>query len=139
MEQDYYSITEVAKRLKLHPKTVLLYVRDGRLKATRIGKQYRVAKSDFETLAGEAPKHELRRHRHVDVSSIVEIDAIGRTTADRTITHLNAALKGRPQGDARARLDAIYYEDVARLKLIVSASIETTAYLLSLVPVLIAE
>jgi excisionase family DNA binding protein len=143
MEQDFYTITEVAKRLKLHVKTVLLYVRDGRLKATRIGKQYRVAKSDFDAFAGgqaaETTLEPVRRKRHVEVSSIVEIDAIGSTAANRTVTHLLAALKNKPPGDARARLDTIYYEEIARLKLIISGSIETTTYLLGLVPILIAE
>jgi excisionase family DNA binding protein len=143
MEQDFYTIAEVAKRLKLHVKTVLLYVRDGRLKATRIGKQYRVAHGDLEAFAGgyeTAPAREtVRRKRHVEVSSIVEIDAIGRTAADRTVTHLLGALKNRPPSDVRARLDTIYYEERARLKIIISGSIETTAYLLALVPILTAD
>src|SRR5215469_544792 len=142
MEQDFYTITEVAKRLKLHVKTVLLYVRDGRLKAKRIGKQYRVAKSDFDAFAGgqaETTLEPVRRKRHVEVSSIVEIDAIGSAAANRTVTHLLAALKNKPPGDARARLDTIYYEEIARLKLIISGSIETTTHLLNLVPILIGD
>lgn len=143
MEQDFYTIAEVAKRLKLHVKTVLLYVRDGRLKATRIGKQYRIANSDFEAFAGRhdasAAQSDARRARHVEVSSIVEIDAIGGTAANRAVTHLLGALKNRPPGDTRARLDTIYYEEIARLKLIISGSVETTAYLLGLVPILIGD
>ena len=121
MEQDFYTITEVAKRLKLHVKTVLIYVREGRLKATRIGKQYRVAKSDLEKFAGGpadvvAP---ISRHRSIEVSSIVEIHAIGSDAADRTVTHLQGALRGRERGEAPVRLDTIYYEEEARLKLVV--------------------
>ncbi|HUO91915.1 MAG TPA: helix-turn-helix domain-containing protein [Rhizomicrobium sp.] len=143
MDQDFYTITEVAKRLKLHVKTVLIYVRDGRLKATRIGKQYRVARSDFDAFsrghAAPAEADDGRRTRHVDVSSIVEIDAISRPTAERTVTHLQGALKGRSPADRPTRLDTIYYEDIARLKLIISASPETTASLLNLIPILIEE
>jgi len=142
MDQDFYTITEVAKRLKLHVKTVLIYVRDGRLKAARIGKQYRVTRSDFDAFAAgygaPAEPGELRLHRHVDVSSIVEIDAISRAAAERAVTHLQGALKGRSPGDRPTRLDTIYYEEIARLKLIISASPETTASLLNLVSVLIA-
>jgi excisionase family DNA binding protein len=140
MDQDFLTITEVAKRLKLHAKTVLIYVREGRLKATRIGKQYRVAKSDFDVFAGGLQiAAEPRRTRHVEVSSIIEIDAISRATAERAVTHLQAALKGRSPEDRPTRLDTIYYEEIARLKLIISASPGTTASLLNLIPILIEE
>ena len=43
---------QVAERLGLHVKTVRNYVRDGRLKAVRIGKQYRIARADLEALTG---------------------------------------------------------------------------------------
>src|SRR5277367_3671957 len=123
MDQDFYTVADVARRLKLHVKTVLLYVRDGRLKATRIGKQYRVAKSDFDTFAGGLSiEAGPRRTRHVEVSSIVEIDAISLETATRAVTHLQGALKGRAPDDAHAQLDTIYYEEIGRLKLIISAS-----------------
>ena len=42
MDQDLYSVEQVAEQLGLHVKTVRNYVRDGRLKAVRIGKQYRM-------------------------------------------------------------------------------------------------
>ncbi len=47
-----YSVEEVAARLGLHVRTVRNYVRDGRLKAVRIGKQYRIAAADLEELTG---------------------------------------------------------------------------------------
>src|ERR1700735_1598499 len=46
------SVEQGAEVLKLHVRTVRSYVRDGRLKATRIGKQYRIALSDLEAFAG---------------------------------------------------------------------------------------
>jgi excisionase family DNA binding protein len=46
------SVEQVAEILKLHVRTVRNYVRDGRLRATRIGKQYRIALSDLEAFTG---------------------------------------------------------------------------------------
>jgi excisionase family DNA binding protein len=81
MKQDLYSVEQVAELLGLHVRTVRLYVREGRLEAVRIGKQYRIARKDLEKLTGRpAASFEpepVRRNRHVEVSSIVEIDAIG--------------------------------------------------------------
>ena len=76
MSQELYSVEQVAERLGLHVKTVRNYVREGRLKAVRIGKQYRIAREDLEAMTGHSePAHEpVVRNRHVEVSSIVEKD-----------------------------------------------------------------
>jgi excisionase family DNA binding protein len=47
-----YSVEQVAERLGLHVRTVRSYVREGRLKAVRIGKQYRIAGEDLATMTG---------------------------------------------------------------------------------------
>jgi len=44
----YYTVDEVATALRLHPTTVLRWVQDGRLKADRIGKGYRIRPADLE-------------------------------------------------------------------------------------------
>jgi hypothetical protein len=55
---------------------------NGRLKAVRIGKQYRITREDLEAFTGypvEPPARETaRRVRHVEVSSVVQVDAISR-------------------------------------------------------------
>ncbi len=53
MTQELYSVEQVAERLGLHVRTVRNYVRDGRLKAVRIGKQYRIAREDLDALTGQ--------------------------------------------------------------------------------------
>ena len=52
MSPHLYTVDQVAERLNLHAKTVRRYIRDGRLKAKRIGKEYRVARSDLDEFAG---------------------------------------------------------------------------------------
>jgi excisionase family DNA binding protein len=132
--QELYSVEQVADLLGLHVRTVRHYVRDGKLKATRIGKQYRIAREDLEALTGQSAstleRPLVRRQRHVEVSSVVLIDAVGKETAYHLTTFLTAGLKGRPQSDAPARVETIYDEERARLKIIISASIETTSALL---------
>ena len=65
MSQELYSVEQVAERLGLHVKTVRSYVREGRLKAVRIGKQYRIAREDLEAMTGrpEPPPEPVRRER----------------------------------------------------------------------------
>lgn len=48
-EEQYYSIDEVAKMLKVAYLTVYRWVQSGKLNAVKAGKQYRVKKSDLDS------------------------------------------------------------------------------------------
>ena len=136
MSQELYSVEQVAERLGLHVRTVRNYVRDGRLKAVRIGKQYRIAREHLEALTGQpaAPGIESSPpRRHVEVSSIVQIEAISFEAASRVTNTLLAAAKSRPEVDDPLRVDTIYDQERARLKVILSGSIGTTTALLKFI------
>lgn len=134
MDSEILSIEQVAARLGLHVKTVRAYVRDGRLKAVRIGKQYRIARADLEALTGQSAAAlagvPVRRTRHVEVASVVDIDAVDKDTAYRISTFVTAAAQGRPPGDPPVRIETVYDETRARLKVIIAGGIETTQALL---------
>ena len=122
MSKELYSVEQVAERLGLHVKTVRHYVREGRLKAVRIGKQYRIAREDLEAMTGrpEPPPEPVRRERHVEVSSIVEFDAVSPETANRLITLLMSAASG-------IRKEAIYDAERAHMKIILIGGMDMNA------------
>src|ERR1700752_1642453 len=103
------SVFDIAKRLKLHVKTVRGYVREGRLKAVRIGKQYRIARDDFEALIGQHTggigPDTGRRQRQREASSLVEVDAISPDDAARVANSLMAAANSRRDGDSPLRVE----------------------------------
>jgi excisionase family DNA binding protein len=135
MEQELYSVEQVAERLGLHVRTVRHYVREGRLKAVRIGKQYRVAREDLEALTGlpaALDPEPIPRHRHVEVSSIVEIDAISPEAASRITNGLLGAANGRGDREQPLRVESIYNEVRAHLKFIVTGSVTSTVGMLQL-------
>lgn len=45
VDEQYYSIEEVAKTLKVAYLTVYRWIRSGKLKSSKAGKQYRIQKS----------------------------------------------------------------------------------------------
>jgi excisionase family DNA binding protein len=135
MPQELYSVEQVADLLGLHVRTVRNYVRDGKLPAVRIGKQYRIARADVEALTGQ-PVAPVATHRHVEVSSIVRIDAIDLDSANRVSTHLTASLNGPRDESQPVRVETVYDEVRASLKVIVLGSPSTSAELLRLISVL---
>ncbi|PZF97931.1 DNA-binding protein [Micromonospora deserti] len=118
--------------LGLHVRTVRNYVREGRLAAVRIGKQYRIAHEDLEAFTGRPASagETVRRHRHVEVSSIVQIDAISAETAHRVTTLLMGASASRRSGEAPLRVETAYDEERGRMKVIVLGSLSDSAQLL---------
>ena len=137
MPQELYSVEQVADRLGLHVRTIRNYVRDGRLKAVRIGKQYRITREDLEAFTGTtvvAPGVRTDRARHAEVSSIVQIDAVDRVGADRISTFVTGSLNHEHGG--RLRVETVYDEDRATLKVIVLGDLKSTADLLHLLQML---
>jgi excisionase family DNA binding protein len=130
-----YSVDQVAALLGLHVRTVRGYVREGRLKAVRIGKQYRIAHADLEAMTGQPadqPKP-VARQRHVDASTIVEIDAISPETAMRLTGPLSAAVTSRRDNDSPLRVETIYNEVRAHLKIILVGNLRTLAGVLEMI------
>jgi excisionase family DNA binding protein len=137
MVEHLYTAEDVARRLGLHVRTVRGYVRDGRLKAARIGKQYRITREDLEAFVGSplVDPSDGRRRRHVDVSSIVEIDTVDPETAHRISTLLMAA--GAHRGDQQLRVQTAYDEERARMKVVVLGGLADTKQLLEYVRVVL--
>lgn len=131
MPQELYSVDQVADQLGLHVRTIRKYIRAGRLKAVRIGKQYRVARTDLEAFTGGPVAGSVRR---VEVSSIVQLDGVDRVAADRISTFLISAVNS-PQDDP-LRVQTIYSEDNAGLKVIVVGDLTATADLLRVIAAL---
>lgn len=137
VRKDFYSPDEVAGLLDLHVRTVRRYIREGRLKASRIGKQYRIAASDLESFVGSnqftGSSASPRRQRKMVVSTTVDVDAIGPDETYRITTALTGAFKAEQARTAGNRLDCIYYEEQGRLRIIINAELDTACELLGLI------
>jgi excisionase family DNA binding protein len=137
------SVFDIAKRLNLHVKTVRGYVRDGRLKAVRIGKQYRIRRADLEEFTGLplplTESERAKRRREVSVSCVVGIDAISPESSGRVESSLKAfAHRDGDVGEA-LRAEAIYDQDIGHLKVTLFGGVNSTAAALNLIGALIEK
>jgi excisionase family DNA binding protein len=140
MAPHLYTAEQVADLLDLHVKTVRRYVRDGRLKARRIGKEYRIAREDLDEFAGGSTTDKpVARTRHVIASSILDVDAISPDESDRITTMVMAGLNAR-RGEADfPRVDCIYYPEQAKLRVTITASPLLTCELLRMIDALLED
>ena len=139
----FFLFFNVASRLNLHVKTVRGYVRDGRLKATRIGKQYRISRADLEAFTGHAiaptARELAKRQRHIEASSIVQVDAISPEASERLSNALSTYVYGRSKDDEPLRVETIYDRHLGRLKIILLGGATGTAAVLKLIPALLED
>jgi excisionase family DNA binding protein len=131
-----YTTEEVADMLGLHVRTVRNYVRDGRLPAVRIGKQYRIAAEDVEELTGgrtppprTTPVHPVR----VEVTAVVQVEGIDEPTMTRLSALVTGAASGRPGGTGRLHVETVYDRQRHTVKVVAIGSADDTATLVRLV------
>ncbi|MFD4338907.1 helix-turn-helix domain-containing protein [Streptomyces anulatus] len=136
-ERELYTVGEVAELLGLHVRTVRNYVHDGRLKAVRIGKQYRIAKKDLAALTGrpadDTGPEPTSAPAHVEVSSIVQIDALGPDAAHRLSTFVTAGTQSARDASDSLRIQTVYDKERTRMKIVILGGAAATADLLHMI------
>jgi excisionase family DNA binding protein len=139
MATHLFTVDEVAQRLNLHPRTVRRYIREGRLKGKRIGKEYRITRTDLDEFAGgtSAAEEPVPRTRQVIVSSIVDVDALSPEESHRVTTMIMAGLNARRGEGDFPRVDSIYYPERAGLRIMITANPVLTCDLLRMINALL--
>jgi len=121
MSEQLHTVQQAAARLKLHPKTVLRLIHEGRLRAARIGKSYRIQESDLGAFAGVAagarPKPVGAR-----VTCVAEIDDLSIEQASRIANVLSAAMISNEARPEPVRMTTAYEPEARRLKAVLFAS-----------------
>jgi excisionase family DNA binding protein len=133
MSEEVYTVEQFAERLKLHPKTVLRFIRDGRLRAAKVGKSYRILRTDMEAMTGVVRGAQLTAPR---VTSIVDIPEVGPELAQRLARQLPSLRLGQTAHPDPMSLDVAYDTARRHLKVVIVGSPEDTAAMLKMVQVL---
>jgi len=137
MAQHLYTVEQAAEILDLHVKTIRRYIHDGRLKAKRIGKEYRITRADLEEFTGGAmpgqAANAVARTRQVIASSIVDVDAISPEESHRITTYVMASLNSRRGEGDFPHVNSIYYPEMGKLRITVTANPTLTASMLQMI------
>lgn len=130
MSDRLITVEQAAEQLNLHPKTVLRYIHEGRLPATRIGKSYRIAGAQLDAFAGvaggKAPAAAVR------TTCVVDIPNVSVGDAQRLATFLQAvALTGNAETPP-LHLDTAFDPRTGNLKVVLIGSPSDVAKLLEM-------
>lgn len=131
MEQKFYSVEEIARFLDLHPKTVRRFIREGKIKARKIGRAWRIHRDDLREYAhgeladnreesGFSPDTGLQER--TSVSAVIEIQEGSPEEASRISNSLIAMLNCKDPSWGKSRYDFIYNPETKKARFILYGS-----------------
>jgi excisionase family DNA binding protein len=131
MSDHLLTVEQCAERLKLHPKTVLRFLREGRLKGVKVGRAYRIAVSEIEAMLGEAagPAFPVRGPR---VTSILDAEGVSSDLAQKVARVLPAMRMGREAQGEPMNIDVVHDPARAQLKVVLTGAPTDVAGLLQM-------
>jgi excisionase family DNA binding protein len=133
MSEEVYTVEQFAERLKLHPKTVLRFIREGRVRAVKVGKSWRILRSDLEAMTGVVLG---AGHTRTRVTSIVDISNASPEKAQHMARVLPSLRMGRDTPADPMNLDVAYDQATRGLKVVIVGSPSDTATVLKMIEVL---
>ena len=127
MTDQYFTVDEIAELIKIHPKTIQRYIREGKLKAGKVGKSWRISGHDLSTfteangVSFTAPQipGEVIEQKEIKVSAVIDIPVAGTQESIRIANTLTAALNSKPSeyGGASLRTQYLMPENIIRVML----------------------
>ncbi len=125
------TVEQAARQLQLHPKTVLRYIRQGRLPATRIGKSYRIARAGLDAFSGSTTG-QSEVAIGVRTTCIVDIPNLSAESAERLAIFLQAVCRARPPDSPPLHLQTAFDPLAKSMKAVIISSPANVADLLQM-------
>jgi len=145
MDETYYTVEQISKLLRMHPKTIQRYIREGKLRASKIGKGWRVTGHDLSVFTESCAYREAEAARSLAeagagravASSVVDVAVSGRSEAVRMMNALTAALNTKPAEYGRSSMQTQYIEPERTLRVTLFGDLRVVETLLSAISTLI--
>jgi len=118
MNGQYYTVEQISEMLKMHPKTIQRYIREGKLNAVKIGKGWRVSghdlsifmESDAGRIAFSAQDGADSTKPRAVASSVVDVSVGGKDEAIHLMNALTGAMNSKPADCGKTSLHMQYIE-----------------------------
>ena len=138
MQETYYTVEQIARMLQMHPKTVQRYIREGKLRAIKVGKGWRIGGHDLSVFTeGEAT--ERGETPTAVVSCVADVFAADKTAAIRIVNTLTAGLNSKPYGYGQCSMQTQYIQEEQKLRVTLYGGARVTAAMLDAIAMLTEE
>jgi len=129
MEHTYYTVAQVAEMLKIHEKTLQRYIREGKLRAVKVGKAWRITGHDLSLFT---QNHKLtdadkeKANKKIMVSSVIDIDVDSMDEGITLINMITAALNSKQQSGGKSSMNAQFIEQDSKVRIMFYGDVKLT-------------
>jgi excisionase family DNA binding protein len=138
MQEKYFTVEQISALLQMHPKTVQRYIREGKLRAVKVGKGWRVSGHDLSVFTESIPAEGAPVPVAV-VSCVADIYAADREAAIRIMNALGAAHTGKPPEYGQGSVQTQYIPEEAKLRITLYGGARFVSLMLEAVAMLTDE
>ena len=132
MQERYFTVEQIAGLLQMHPKTVQRYIREGKLRAVKVGKGWRISGHDLSVFTESIPPTPGEQPVAV-VSCVADVYAADKDAAVRISNTLTAALNSKPPEYGQSSMQTQYIPGEQKLRITLYGGARFTAAMLDAV------
>lgn len=150
MKSQFFSVEQLSEILNLHPKTIQRFIREGKIKGTKIGRSWKVHTKDLKEFThselSDIPrlddKVEYSIQPSIDriqVSSVIEINEKEPDEASRLSNSLMAMMNCKDPSWGYCDLRVIHYPEKGKARIVINGSPKFISEMMMFFQVLLDE
>lgn len=156
MNEKFYTIDQIAETLGMHHKTIRKFITEGRLRASKVGKQWRITGHDLSLFmennnVNTSNKNEVesekiefsnnnvdinKRINKINVSTVADINEVNMDEYMRISNTLIAVMNSKDSKMSNSTINMKYYPKERNLKVMLWGDAEFTKEMLDLISIL---
>jgi excisionase family DNA binding protein len=135
MVEKYYTVEQIAEIINLHPKTIQRYIREGRLKAQKVGKAWRVTGHDLSVFLEEGENGTSLAEKspglqqivgaalnEITVSAVIDIPVSNSSEAGQVVNWMTASLNSQSSEYGYKSFSSQYIEPEKKIRIMLWGS-----------------
>jgi excisionase family DNA binding protein len=156
MEEKFYTIDKIAEILGMHHKTIRKFITEGKLKANKVGKQWRISGHDLSIFMENnnvniRNKNEVENEKiefsngevdinnkinKINISTVVDINGVDIDECRRISNMLLAVMNSKDSKMCNSTINIKHYQKEKNLKVMLWGDIEFTKEMLDFISML---
>lgn len=154
MEQKFYTTDQIAEILGMHHRTIRKFITEGKLRANKVGKQWRISGHDLSTfiegnnvcvnnknegIEFSTNNIDTIKNNKINVSTVVDINDINSDEYKNISNMLLALINSKDNNMKNSTMNIKYYKDENNLKIMLWGSINFIKEMLDFIETLTTD
>lgn len=156
MEEKFYTINQIAEILGIHHKTIRKFITEGKLRANKVGTQWRISghdlsvfmednnvnirrKNESENKNIEFSTNDINSNNRVNkinISTVIDINDVDKDEYRRISNTLLAAMNSKDSKMSNSTINIKWFQTEKNLKVLLWGDVEFTKEMLDFISIL---